>query len=440
VGYVFARLLAYQFGTSAQKDAFDIAYAVPFIVLNLSGFAYIHSVVTTHFVRLSTEDSPHIDAAFSTTLAWMTGLGGVLLVVTAAFSGPVTDLLAPGLSAAARAETRQLLLLMLPLALTLGVGTFVGAVLTAFRIPVTGEFCQLASRVGVVLFVICTGFRIELPSIAVGLVIASSCGLAIQWWILYRYTKVRFRWKLDTGNSAFRSIVKQGSGFLICAILAQFSIAYMRRVATLDGVGTNSALTFALAVVTPLSLMIGKPIALVIGPTYARLAAEKQWHAARRILIQAGAACLMLAIPMCLLLSAYSETVVYFLFGGGAFDQASTKLTASLSAWIVWALPAALLLWIVVMPALTTRNSNLPGPILALGHLTQIILTVLLYESYGRYGIAVAYVIAINLQSVMGIAFLAHEWRSAVRATAQYLPSSATKLPAIDRPQMLPTQ
>lgn len=434
VGYVFARLLANQFGTSAEKDAFDIAYSVPFIVLNLSGFAYIHSVVTTQFVRLSAEKSSHITTAFSTTLASMTALGALLLGVTAVFSGPLADLLAPGLSMAARAEIQLLLLLMLPLALTLGIGTFLGAVLTAYSVPITGEFCQLASRLGVVAFIVSCGYRVNLTHIAIGLVVASCFGLFVQWWLLYRSTDLRFCWRIDTNNNAFRSIVRQGSGFFLCAVMAQMAVVYMRRVATLDGVGTNAALTFALAVVTPLSLLIGKPLALIVGPRYALLAARREWDAARRILIQAGVGCMLLAIPICVLISFYSETVVHVLFGGGRFGAHSTTLTAGLSAWMVWALPPALLLWIIVMPALSTRNSSLPGAILAMGHLTQIVLTALLYEPYGRYGIAAAYVFAINLQSLFGLMFLIYEWRCAARESMQ-VASKATSLPVLDRRQ-----
>ena len=32
-GYLFTRGLAYQYGVSAFKDVFDIAYAIPFVIL-----------------------------------------------------------------------------------------------------------------------------------------------------------------------------------------------------------------------------------------------------------------------------------------------------------------------------------------------------------------------------------------------------------------------
>jgi peptidoglycan biosynthesis protein MviN/MurJ (putative lipid II flippase) len=425
VGYVFARLLAYQFGTSAQKDGFDIAYAVPFIVLELTGFAHIHSVITTQFARMLAAKSSHINSVFSIVLTWMMTMGFVLLVLAAWFSDSLTHLMAPGLSATAHAETRHLLLLMLPLAMTLGIGTYLGAVLTAHEVPVTGEFCQLASRLGVIVFIVYSGFRLSLPSTAVGLVIASVVGLIIQWWILYSRTEIRFRPPRISNQPEFRVILKQGLGFLACTLCAQFAMAYMRRLAILDGVGTNAALTYAIAAVMPLSLILGKPLALTIAPQYATLAANKRWIEARRLLIRAGASCLMFAFPVCLLASQFAVPLVRLLFAGGRFDETSTAVTASLCALIVWALPASLLRWVIVMPALSTRNSSLPGAILAIGHLAHIAFSALLFPPLGKYGIVAAYVAAINLQALLGTGFLIYEWRSASYGARQIDDSEA---------------
>lgn len=41
-GYLFTRGLAYQYGVSGFKDIFDIAYAIPFLILRICGFTLIH--------------------------------------------------------------------------------------------------------------------------------------------------------------------------------------------------------------------------------------------------------------------------------------------------------------------------------------------------------------------------------------------------------------
>ena len=79
VGYVFSRMLASMYGISAQKDGFDIAYSVPFIVLNCSGFAFGHAVIATHFSRLRVTAPHMLQADFSTTLNAMVLVGCLLL-------------------------------------------------------------------------------------------------------------------------------------------------------------------------------------------------------------------------------------------------------------------------------------------------------------------------------------------------------------------------
>ena len=82
---------------------------------------------------------------------------------------------------------------------------------------------------------------------------------------------------------------------------------------------------------------------------------------------------------------------------------------------MAWALPASLLLWVIVMPTLSTRNSSLPGAVLTVGHLAHIALSALLFGPFGKFGIAAAYVAAINLQALLGTGFLVYEWHRASR-------------------------
>lgn len=422
IGYVFARMLAYYFGASAEKDGFDIAYSVPFIVLNLSGFAYIHSVVTTQFAAMLAKKSDELDTVFSSLLTWMTLAGTVFLVAAAVFAGPLTMMLAPGLPAETLAETQHLLLLLLPLAVTLGVGAYLGAVLTAHDVPVTGELCQLASRVGVIVCVLAGAMHFELPHVAIGLVVSSVLGLGLQWIILCRTTSLRFCPTLNWHSDAFRSVIKQGSGFLVCAILAQVAMAYMRRQATLDGVGTNSALTYGFAIIIPLSLLLGKPLALTVGPRYARLAALENWAEARQLLMRASALTLMTAVIVSTLVSFFTRPIVRLMFGGGQFGEEAVAVTASLCVILAWALPGALLRWVIVMPSLSTRNSSLPGLIFAIGHVAHIGLTAVLFAPYGRSGLAIAYTASIILQAVVGACFLASEFAAVSRPGRDCVP------------------
>src|SRR5580698_6048587 len=68
IGYLFLKLLAVRFGASAEQDIFDIAYSIPFIILNVGGFSFAHAVVTSHFARLRTTRPHKLEPLFATTL------------------------------------------------------------------------------------------------------------------------------------------------------------------------------------------------------------------------------------------------------------------------------------------------------------------------------------------------------------------------------------
>src|SRR5438270_9080012 len=130
VGYLFLKVLAVEFGTTSDKDAFDIAYSVPYLLMAASGFTFLHGIITSHFAKLLASDSANVEGVFSSALnaACCVGAGLVLLCIT--FSQQTAEWLAPGLPPTKRLEISRLILLMSPLVFTLGISTYLSAVLT----------------------------------------------------------------------------------------------------------------------------------------------------------------------------------------------------------------------------------------------------------------------------------------------------------------------
>jgi peptidoglycan biosynthesis protein MviN/MurJ (putative lipid II flippase) len=69
IGYLFLKVLATRFGASAEKDIFDIAYAIPFVILNVGGFAFAHGVMIAHFAKLSATRPEKVAPVFATAQA-----------------------------------------------------------------------------------------------------------------------------------------------------------------------------------------------------------------------------------------------------------------------------------------------------------------------------------------------------------------------------------
>lgn len=403
-GYAFARVLAHRFGASAEKDAFDITYAIPFLILKVCGFALVHGVATTHFARLRATASPRqLNVVFSSMLTAMLVTSIVLTTVCGLFSWQLVRLLAPGLSAEAHAQMEQMLFLMIPLTFALGIGTFVSGILIAYDVPLSSEFPQIASRFGTLAWLLWGCGTADLRTIAASLTGGAVLAVLWQGWILVRHTPVRYRFWIDVDDLEFRAILRQTPSLLASAILAQAAYFCMQRLATCEGPGTAALITYGLGIVSPLSLLVGKPLCLTFGPRCASLIAEGRHSEAIRQTLWLTGLVLAVTIPATLLLASHAELLVTLLYGGGAFDAAAVARTARIFGVAVWAIPAAVVYWITLIPILSIRRSELSGLLLSGGHVAQIGLSYALFPRFQSTGLVWAYVIAISAQAAAGL-------------------------------------
>jgi len=411
LGLAFARALAHRFGASAEKDAFDISYAIPFLILKLCGFALIHGLATTRFTRLRAAAGPErVSVVFSSVLTTML-LACVLLTIGCLIgSVPLARLLAPGLSPAAQSQLSHLMLLMLPLTFALGIGTFLSGILIAYDVPLSSEFPQIASRVGSLGWLWLARGSVDLSWIAGSLVVGALVAVICQVWILLRRTPIRYRVMIDGRNGDVREIMWQIPGLLVSTIAAQIAYFSMQRLATCDGPGSVALVNYALGIVAPISLLIGKPLCLAFSPRCAALIAEHRSAEALRQTLQLSAVVLLVTIPISGLIAMHADRLIGILYGGGEFDATTVSRAAAMCGTAAWAIPPAVMYWITLIPILSIRRSEYSGLVLAGGNVLQIALLHLLFPRFQLTGLVWAYVIAMYVQAgaSLGLACLLH--------------------------------
>lgn len=406
VGYLFYRLLAVKLGVSAEKDVFDIAYSVPYIIMSISGFSFLHSIVTTHFSKMLANGFSEMDATFSTVLNLMLLVSIGVLAVCIVMSKQITEFLAPGMSSVEKEKLRQLILWMCPLVLTLGISTFLSSILVAYEIPLAMEFPQLVSRLGVIIWMLFKGADFTLSQIATGLLICSIVGMLFEWLIVVKWTPLRYSFVFIWKNREVQGMIQQGGGLLVAAVLAQMSMSYMRRLASFDVPGTIATMTYALSLVSPLSLLIGKPLSLVFGPQFIRFYEREDWLSARTVLIRSLGLCLLSSVLAVIILNSFALKVIYLLYGGGNFDHAAAESTREILILFNLSIPATVLLWVSLLPLLNGRNTQSAAMIYTSGYVTHLVLSYLLFHQAGKFGLAWAYTISVIFQASIGILFV----------------------------------
>jgi peptidoglycan biosynthesis protein MviN/MurJ (putative lipid II flippase) len=407
-GYLFVRLLASLYGTTAQKDVFDITYSVPFLLVTVGGLSFLHGLVTVRFAQMLQSGSSEISEAYSCLMSWTVLVSSALIVATVFATGPIMLLLAPGLPDEYLSLGARYLQLLLPLAVSYAVSALASAVLVALELPISMEFSQIVSRLPVLLAGFGLDARMSFETISLLLLVGSFGAAGVQIAMIHYVAGLKFSWNLGTRFLQFGDLRTRGGWMLGAALSSQIAAAYLRRLATTDGVGTTAAIGYALALVVPIGAIIGKPFALALGPGIVRdLAGGQSSRAGYRIKVAAFGA-LACGFGIAILINVFGATLTAVALKSGRFDAGSVEITRQLLTIVAWSLPPAIVLWVFLMPMLADASPRSAGLVYIAGYSAQVVLCWGLYNVLGRHGLAWAYVAGVSLQAGVGAWVLRH--------------------------------
>jgi putative peptidoglycan lipid II flippase len=390
LGFVEKLLLAYFFGTGYLVDAYLVAYSLPF-----SAFIVLREVVEPSFLptflrtwRASAQDGVRLLAIAGTVLLILLGLAmaaGILL------AEPLISLSAPGFGGEQRDLAVQLTRLIMPALLFLGLSTLTTAVLHAqkrFTLPAL----SLASfRAGPLILLLLLG---GVQGLALGVVLGALGKLLIEGLGLGKDLR-HLRPSLDLAFAPLRTVGRLAAPLLVALSLSLFVGPLVENAfASKAGAGGVSALAYARKIAETLTTTLPYTLGLVLLPFSAEMAAGKDAGALARTLTAAVRALVLLFLPVTLGLMVLRAPFVRLLFERGAFDAASTQLTAGpLLFYALALLPFAL--EVIVVPFFFARQDTLT-PVVAdvVAFALNVALIPLLMAAFGLGGIALAAALA----------------------------------------------
>lgn len=400
VGLFFARALAGSLGVSSEKDAFDVAYAVPFVVMGTLGLTWMQGVITSRLAH-SRNDPELSQAFFSWCLLWASGISLTGAALCAALASHLARFLAPGLPDDDAITLTSLLLVIAPLVVTFSISALCSAALLAYEKAISLELTQLLSR-SIAVIAIMIGVVQDARHIAVALVIGSLLGMVVSIKFVLDHTNLRFN--VQISNRKIRQLkqtsMRQGWGFLIAAMLAQITQIVSMRVCSQEP-GTIAMLGYAGVVGLSLGQIIGKSISQATA--YQFSGRNSEVSVARlsiTAMMGAGAvgAIAYLAMPY----------LVRDLLYRGQFDPAEMNAIVQGSQIMLINVPFQVVLWTTLQPLLVHRMT-LVAPALFIGSsCIQILLISPLFRNYGMLGIIYAQLTATAVQATISLALAAN--------------------------------
>lgn len=397
-------LVANQFGTSPELDAYVLTFALLSFVINMFLGSFESAFIPTYIETRDKQGKEAAQELVAVLLGRTTLILGGLLVVLLAASPALLRLLGAGFDQPTISYANTLLLLMLPTLLLSGLIIVANAALNAEQHFSPVALAPGAIPLATIVFIELTAKSWGVYSLVAGLLMGTALQAGALILILKRYHfSVRFRWRgaLPMADFIFKQVLLiMGGTFLMSA-----SELIDKAMATPLGPGSVSALNYGYKVVALILNVSAVALGTAIFPHLARMVTAKNWHGIGRMLRNYGVLILAASIPLMLVLILFSEPLIRVLFQRGAFTAEDTQRVSQIQSMYLLLLPVYLISTLVVrlLSSLKANYVFVPGAVINV--IVNVTLNYIFIQWFGVAGIALStvgvYLISLSYLSVM---------------------------------------
>ena len=402
LGLIRDQVLAYLFGAGNAMDAFYVGFRIPNLMRDLFAEGAMSAAFVPTFTKRLTAEGR--------TQAWQLGnqlinalliVTGLLVTIGIIFAAPLVMLFAghfnevPGKLELATTLTR----IMLPfLSLVAIAAAFMGMLNSLQRFftpalsPAMFNLAMIASGFALVPLMPSVGLP-PIAGMAIGALIGGVGQVVLQWPALH-HAGYRYRPILNLRDPGLREILRlMGPGILGLAAV-QINLLVNTILATGEGTGAVSWLSYAFRLMyLPIGLF-GVSIATAALPTLSRQAARENPEEMRQTISNGLRLMFMLNVPATLGLVTLASPIVALIFERGSFTSADTAATAAALMCYAPGLLGYSTVKIAVPSFFALRDSRTPALISVGSVVLNVALNLLLIRLMGYRGLALGTAIA----------------------------------------------
>ncbi|MBM62871.1 MAG: murein biosynthesis integral membrane protein MurJ [Acidobacteria bacterium] len=416
LGLVRDLSLAYYFGASNAMDAFFVAFRIPNLLRDLFAEGVMSAAFVPTFTRRLTTSGR--------AAAWRLGtqlinslllITGTIVILGIVFAEPITRLFAQEFSSVpGKLElTIQLTRVMLPFLTLVALAVACMGMLNSlnrFFVPALSPAMYNVSLIlsAALLAPLMSRVGLEpIMAIAIGVILGGVGQIAAQYWMLRR-EGFRYRLSLNLQDRGLREILGlMGPGTLAGAAM-QVNLLVNTILATSQGEGAVSWLTYAFRIMYLPIGIFGVSIATAALPVLSRQAAMDDLPEMRRTIAQGLRLMLVLMVPAAVGLIVLAEPIVQLIFERGSFTREDTQATALALACYAPAVVGYSAVRLAV-PGFYALGTSLPPAIISMVTVgLNIVLNLLLVRTFGYPGLALGTAIAALANAGMLLTVLGH--------------------------------
>jgi putative peptidoglycan lipid II flippase len=420
-------IIARQFGIGADLDAYYAAFKLPDLLFTVVAGGALATAFIPVFADVLTSQGR--------AAAWrlVSSITNLVLLIVALFAGAaallapwlVHTLIAPGFDAAQQKETVDVMRIVLLSTLVFGISSVQGAALNGFKHFLLPALAPVLYPAGIICGAIFLSPSLGVRGLAVGAILGAVLHLAVKVPGLLYYG---FSWRPTITISSpdvIKVAVLMGPRVLDLALF-HITLLITTNLASRLPAGSVSALEWGWDAMQIPETLIGTAFGLVAFPTLAAMAAQGDMFAFRRTFGDTLRAILALSVPAALALILLGRPLLTLLYQRGAFDAAATDAVYVALRFYALGLIGHTTLELAARAFFAQKDTVTPLLVAAASAIINVLLALMLMQSLGYGGLALANSLAISVEVLILLAILRRrcsgiEGRATLQALARIL-------------------
>ena len=417
MGLVRDRIFARTFGAGSELDAYNAAFVLPELLLDVLVEAGLAAPFIPIFMRLraSDADPDEADRFARTILTGSVAVMGIAALVMFVLADATTGLIAPGFDSAHRELYASLFRVMLATPILFAASLTLGQVLLAEQRFFWYGIAPLLYNAGIIAGTLLFSGSLGIYGPAIGALIGASIHLGSRF-IGLRHSRFRIGigWGARTGS--VREFVRLMLPKMASHPVEPMTFLFFTSVASGLAAGSVTAVSFARNFQSVPVSLIGVAFSLAVFPRLSTAFAMGDRPAFLGVLRTNMASIALITTAAAVGLVIVGELAIRVLLGGGAFDDADVRLTATVLAAFALSVPFESLTHLLSRAIYATRHTMLQVSASLAGLGVTIVATLAMVEGWGIVAIPLGFAIGQAVKvALLGLA-LAIRLRSVSRA------------------------
>lgn len=359
MGLVRDRIFARTFGAGTELDAYNAAFVLPELLLDVLVEAGLAAPFIPIFLRLrATADADEADRFARTILSGAVAVMGIAAVLMFIFADATTGFIAPGFTGEQGEQYVSLFRVMLVTPILFAASLTLGQVLLAEQRFFWYGIAPLLYNAGIIIGTVAFSESLSIYGPAIGAVIGAAIHLGSRF-IGLRGSRFRVRLGWEARTSSVREFVRLMLPKMVSHPVEPMTFLFFTSVASGLAAGSVTAVSFARNFQSVPVSLVGVAFALAVFPALSTAHATGDRRGFLRLLGTNLLTITALTSVAAIGLFVVGELAIRVLLGGGAFDADDVALTATVLGAFALSVPFESLAHLLSRAIYATRHTLL---------------------------------------------------------------------------------